>query len=177
MARQYFTETLAWSTTDGPALANSTNEAVLNNTVVIPANYFQDGRLLRCKAYGKLSTTGTPTITFAVRLGGLAGTLVGLTEPITCGSGVTNVNWKAEFDIQVRSNGASGTVLVMGTVVVHTAAGTVVVNVFGVSGWDAPAVVTVDLTQDLALALTGDWSAASPSNTITCLIFYVESLN
>lgn len=177
MSRQYFQETLAVATQDGTAVANTTTEAAIFPAFVLPANYMQDGRLLRMRAFGKLSTTGTPTITFAIRWGGAAGILLATTEALTMGSGVANVNWSIEAFIQVRSNGATGTLLVLGDCQVHTAAGTVLNNTFGVSGFDAPAVVTVDLTADTNLALTADWSAASSSNTLTGLIFSVESLN
>jgi hypothetical protein len=136
-----------------------------------------DGRALRLKASGKLSTTGTPTITFAIRWGGVAGTLLATTEAITMGSGVTNVNWDLEATIQTRANGSSGKLIVFGKAFIHTATGTVAVNVFGVSGYDAPAEVTVDLTADTALALTADWSAASASNTLTGMTYHLESLN
>lgn len=137
----------------------------------------QDGRTLRLRAFGRLSTTGTPTIAFALRWGGVSGTVLATTEAITNGSGVANVNWALEAIIQTRANGASGSLFVMGVAQVHTAAGTVVTNVFGVSGYDAPAAVTVDLTADTALALTATWSAASASNTLTGHLYTVESPN
>ncbi len=177
MSKQSWSETLAWMTADATAVANTTTEAVAVPNITIPANYMADGRVLRMRVFGKLSTTGTPTITFAVRWGGVAGTLLATTEAITNGSGVTNVNWDAEVYIQTRSNGATGTLLVWGVARVHTAAGTVVVNVFGASGYDAPAAVTVDLTADTALSFTADWSAASASNTLTAMGYTLEALN
>lgn len=177
MSRQYFQETLAVATQDGTAVASSTTEAAIFPAFVLPANYMQDGRLLRLRSFGKLSTTGTPTMTFAMRWGGAAGTLLATTEALTMGSGVTTVNWSIEVFIQVRSNGATGTLLVMGDCQVHTSATAVLNNTFGVSGFDAPAVVTVDLTADTNLALTAKWSAASASNTLTGLVLVVESLN
>ena len=60
---------------------------------------------------------------------------------------------------------------------VHTSATAVSQNVFSVSGHDAPAAVSVDLTADTALSFTGDWSASSASNTITGMIYNIESLN
>lgn len=177
MSRQFWGEALAWATADGTAVANTTDETILFPNVTVPANYMQDGRTLRLRAFGKLSTTGTPTITFALRWGGVSGTLLAQTEALTMGSGVSNVNWDLDVLIQTRANGSSGSLLVMGVARVHTAAGTVLTNVFGVSGYDAPAVVTCDLTADTALALTADWSAASASNTITGMIYTLEALN
>jgi hypothetical protein len=177
MARQFWQEIIANTTADGTAVANTTTETILFPNVTIPANYMQDGRLLRLRAFGKLSTTGTPTITFAVRWGGVAGTILATTEAITNGSGVSNVNFSLEVYLQVRSNGATGTILAFGEAKVHTSSTAVVQNVFGVSGYDAPAAVTVDLTADTALSVTADWSAASASNTITGMLYAIESLN
>jgi hypothetical protein len=177
MSRQYWMEAIAWATADGTAVHTTTTEAILFPNVTIPANYMQDGRALRIRAFGKLSTTATPTMTWALRWGGVSGTLLATTEAITQGSGVANVNWALEAMIQTRTNGATGTLLVMGEMQVHTSATAVLANVFGVSGFDAPAAVTCDLTTDQALSLTGDWSASSASNTITGMIYTLESLN
>jgi len=177
MSRQYWSETLSWATADGTAIASTTDETIIFPNVVIPANFLQDGRVLRIIAFGKLSTTGTPTITFAVRWGGVAGTLLATTEAITNGSGVTNVNWKLEIYIQTRVNGSSGSLFTFGDCHLHTAATTVAQNIFSVSGYDAPAAVTVDLTADTALSLTADWSANSASNTLTGHFYTIEALN
>lgn len=177
MSRQFWGELLSWAVADGAAIANTTNETVIFPSVTIPANYMQDGRALRLFASGKLSVTATPTIIFAIRWGGVSGTLLATTEAITNGSGVTNVNWLVEAIIQTRVNGSAGSLLVMGQAIVHTSATAVVHNVFGVSGFDAPAAVTADLTADTALALTADWSAASASNTLTGMIFTLEGMN
>ena len=177
MSRQAWNETLAWTTSDATAVHTTTTETILFPNVTVPANYMQDGRILRLKAFGKLSTTGTPTMTFAIRWGGVSGTTLATTEAITMGSGVANVNWSIEALIQTRSNGATGSLIVFGEAMVHTSATAVASNVFGVSGYDAPAAVTVDLTADTALSLTGDWSASSASNTITGMYYSIETLN
>src|SRR3972149_5265859 len=116
MSRQFWTEALAWSTADGTAVANTTTETIIFPNVTIPANYMQDGRVLRLRAFGKLSTTATPTITFAIRWGGVAGTLLATSEAITCASGAANTAWSLEALIQTRTNGSTGTLLVIGDV-------------------------------------------------------------
>ena len=176
-SRQTWQELIAWATADGTAIANTTTEAIIFPNVTIPAGYMADGRRLRITAYGKLSTTGTPTMTWAIRWGGVAGTLLATSEALTMGSGVTNVNWELTCIIQTRTNGATGTLQAMGSLVVHTSSTVVLHNILGVSGYDAPAAVTVDLTADTALSVTGDWSAASASNTLTGVDFALESLN
>jgi hypothetical protein len=177
MSRQFWSEAIAWAVADGTAVANTTTETIIFPNVTIPANYMQDGRVIRIRAFGKLSTTATPTMTFAIRWGGVSGTLLATTEAITQGSGVTNVNWSIEALIQTRSNGSTGSLLVFGDAVIHSSSTAVLTNVFSVSGFDAPAAVTVDLTADTALSLTADWSAASASNTLTGMLYVGESLN
>ena len=185
MPRQFWSEALSWATADGTAMANTTTEAILFPNITIPANYMQDGRNLRVTAYGRYSVTATPTLTFALRWGGVSGTIIAQTGAITCGSGVTAGQWKLHALIQTRSNGATGTLFTMGEVILHedavAVAGTVtnygMVNPMASAGVTTPAAVTVDLTADTALSITGDWSAASASNTITGHIYIVEGLN
>ena len=177
MSRQFFTEALWWATADGTAVANTTTETIIFPNVTIPANYMADGRLLLLRAFGRLSTTGTPTIIFALRWGGVAGTLLATTEALTCASGSVNVAWSIEALIQTRANGAAGSLFVMGDVMLNLTASTNLSGAFGVSGFDAPAAVTADLTADTALSLTADWSAASASNTLTGHLYVGHSSN
>lgn len=177
MPRQHWEEALTWATQDGTAVANTVTETIAFPDVPIPAGYMADGRVLRLTASGQLSTTGTPTLIYRVRWGGVAGTVIGLTETLTMGSGVTAVNWLVTGLLQTRSNGSSGSLIFSGQVLVHSAAGTVLQNVFGVSGFDAPAAVTADLSVDKDLSLTVQWGTASASNTLTGKTYVVESLN
>jgi len=72
MSRQFWQEALWWAVTDGTAVANTTTETIVFPNVTVPANYMADGRALVVKAYGKLSTTVTPTIIFGLRWGGVS---------------------------------------------------------------------------------------------------------
>lgn len=177
MSTQRWTELLAWTDTDGTAIHTTTTETIIFPDVTIPANYMQYGRVLRLRAFGKLSTTGTPTITFAIRWGGVAGTLLATTEAITCASGAANTAWSLEAFLQTRTNGSTGTILAFGDCMVNLTASTQTSGAFSVSGFDAPAAVTVDLTTDKALSLTADWSASSASNTLTGMLYTIEALN
>lgn len=177
MSRQLWTEALWWVVSDGTAVASTTTETIIFPDVTVPANYMQDGRCLRLSAFGKLSNTASATITFALRWGGVAGTLLATTEAITPGAAVTNINWYLDAFIQTRTNGATGTLLVIGTAHLSLTSSTSFSQVFGVSGFDAPAAVTCDLTADTALSLTADWSANSASNTLTGMVYIGESLN
>lgn len=185
MSKQTWQEALAWATADGTAIANTTTEAIIFPNITLPANYLADGRTMRLTAYGRHSTTGTPTLVFALRWGGVGGTIIAQSGALTCGSGVTAAPWKIVLLLTVRSNGATGTVFVMGEAtcwddaVGSTGSAT---NAPGIAamcsaGAATPAAVTVDLTTDTALALTADWSAASASNTLTGHLEVLEALN
>ncbi len=185
MSRQFWSEALAWATADGTAIANSTTETIVFPNVTIPANYMQDGRILRCRAFGRHSTTGTPTLTFRLRWGGVSGTVLAASGALTTGSAVTAGMWGLEAVIQTRSNGATGTVFTIGMVEVGDDAASTVgsatnqhgADFLGSAGVATPAAVTVDLTADTALSITAQWSAASASNTLTGHVYLIEGLN
>jgi hypothetical protein len=175
MSRQYWSETLGWSVANGVAVANTTTETIIFPNVTVPANYMQDGRHLRVRASGQHSTTGTPTLIFRLRWGGVAGTVICLSPTFTTGSGVTANLWAIDVGIQVRSNGSSGTVVAIGNATVQ-GAGTPA-QLMCVGGGATPAATTVDLTADTALALTAQWGTASASNTLTGWNYTLDSLN
>jgi hypothetical protein len=138
----------------------------------------QDGRILRLRAFGKLSTTATPTIGFFIRWGAaVSGTLLANSELLTCSTGSANVNWGVEAYLQTRTNGSAGTIFAMGDVHLNLTASTAIDQVIGISGFDAPAAATCALNTDTALTLSALWSANSASNTLTGHIFIIESLN
>lgn len=184
MSRQFFNELLQWIETDGTAVASTAAETIAFPNITIPGNYLQGGRVLRLTAYGRLSSVTAPTIRFRLRLGGVGGTLIWDSGLITTNSG-TAALWKVVVLIQVRSNGATGTVFAIGDVIVGSAAAATVASATGApavvlggsAGDDTPAAVTVDLTSNQDLALTATWSASSASNTLTGHVELLESLN
>lgn len=185
MSRQFFEEALVWATADGTAVANTTTETILFPNTTFPGNYMQDGRVLTITAYGRHSTTGTPTLTFRLRWAGVSGTVLCASGAVTCGSGVTAAMWRLEAMLTVRSNGSSGTIFATGIVIVGEDAAPTVgsatnapgISLMGSAGVATPAAATVDLSAESALALTATWSAASASNTITGHQLLIESLN
>jgi len=187
-SRQYWSEMIAWATVDGTAVANTTTEAILFPNVTVPANYMQDGRVLRLESHGRWGNvvTSVPTMTWAVRWGGVGGTVLATTGAIvTPAAATTAAIWSMKVKITTRSNGSTGTLFVvmevaMGTSTVATF-GTVaqygLVQFGGSAGVATPAAVTADLTADTALSVTLDWSAANAANTATGHMHTVESLN
>lgn len=192
MSKQYWLETLSWATAAGTAIASSTTETILFPNVTIPANYLQDGRALRLRATGAYGTTATPTLTFAVRWGGVAGTVLSksgamVTTSGTGGGASMTALWTAEIEIQTRSNGSSGTLFTNGEVILYTStvgtAGTVTnygmpaVLASGSTGGTTPVAVTADLTADTALSFTALWGTNNSANSIRGDTYTIEALN
>lgn len=187
MSRQSWAELIAWATSSGTAVASSTTETIMFPNVTIPANYMQDGRNLRITVYGQYSENGSGTVTkiFQVRWGGVAGTTICKTGTIT--ELISAAAWLYHFEVllSTRSNGSSGTV--MGNGVCHVFGGTapILASTTGLSGIApmtnggqvTPAVATLDLTADTALAVTILHGQNSGSTTSTGLQYILESLN
>lgn len=182
MSRQFWNETLTWAVANGAAIANTTTETILFPNVTIPANFLQDGRTLRLTAQGKLSNivTSPGNIIFALRWGGVAGTILAQTSAINLNTTAqTDVMFRIVLEIVTRVNGASGSLLAMG--LADLAFKSVIQPEFmgsgGGSSGNTPAAVTVDLTADTALALTAKFSVANAGNTITGMNYLLEALN
>ena len=192
MSRQYWGETLAWATASGTAVANTTTETILIPNVTVPANYMQDGRCLRIRAFGGYGTTATPSIILSVRWGGVAGTVLAkqaanvTTSGVGGGASMTAI-WEAEIYLQTRSNGSSGTLMTNGSSIFYTStlltAGTVTNYgqpapiASGSTGGTTPVAVTADLTADTALSFTVTWGTANAANSIQVHNYTIESLN
>ncbi len=173
---QRFVNPFFWNTSDGTALANDNTEKALFVTRIIDTSEIgREGKQFRIRAWFKYSTTSAPTMTFALRYGSASGTLLAKTDAIVMASGITGALAYVEFLVTVRTIGATGTVLatclaVVGSGIAPTvgsATGAAAVALGGIAGGAAPAVATVDLTASLPFTVTGQWSAASSSNTIT----------
>lgn len=184
MSYQGWSETLAVAQSDGTALASSTTATSIlpaHAKVSIPVGYWQVGRVLRVKAFGRISTTtGPPSITLDVRFGS---TVVFNGGAVVTVASVTNKTWYLDVHMTVRAVGAGGS----GTA-----------NVFGVGCLTSSAVVgstggaannamlpdsapAVGTTFDPGAAQTVDlfatWSASSASNSIQLHKYILESLN
>lgn len=193
MSRQFWSETMAWATASGTAIANSGTETIIFPNVTIPANYLQDGRVLRLRAFGAYGTFSSTTgFTMALRWGGVAGTVISksavnvLTVSFGGGASMT-AGWNMEAYIQTRSNGSSGTLMTNGEATFHSATlatggtlanyGMPVPLISGATGGSTPVVATVDLTADTALSLTGLWATANAANSIQGLQYTIETMN
>lgn len=188
MSRQFWSEQISWATADGATFNTTATETIIFPNVTIPANYMQDGRTIKVVAAGRYSNvvTSVPTLTFALRWGGVAGTIIAQSPAIvTSASAVTNAPWNLEAIVQTRSNGSSGTLFAMGFVTMTngiaptfgTVANYGVTASMNSTGLLTPAAVTVDLTADTALSLTGKFSASNAANGMTGHIYTLETMN
>jgi len=188
MSRQYWSEALSWATADGTAVNTTTTETIIFPNVTIPANFMQDGRVLRLTARGRWGNviTAVPTFTWAIRWGGVSGTVLATSGAIISPAAATTAaQWLMEATLQTRSNGATGTVFTMGTITMMedtvatfgTVANYGLVQPMASAGVITPAAVTVDLTADTALSITIDFSASDAANAVTGHIYILEALN
>lgn len=116
------TELIYASTTAGTAKASFTSEVQINDTAGmdvqahLPPDFWlpsqrSEGQGIRIVARGILSSTGTPTYTFAVRLGAAGSTSAAIalgSAALTTGSGVSNQIFQLEGDFVVTNIGATG---------------------------------------------------------------------
>lgn len=159
----------------GAAYASSTTITDVNPTpnLVIPANLLEPGDKLHVRARGKFSNTGTPTLILGVYWGAVAGTVLCDIGATTTTTGATNWAWEIDVIIQVRTIGATGSMVAWGHVKLGTSLTAVTIIPMDNA---AIAAVSVDTTAAKALTIGATWSASSASNTLTCEDFEVEHL-
>lgn len=143
-------------------------------TLTLPANALAIGKTIRIMASGYYSFIGTlaQTLTFRIRLGGIAGTIVLATGVNPAAAIIANRSWRIDAEITCRTLGALGTVFSQGMVTLSTTAvlGTV---------WDMMTAITsaINTTVAQAIVVTADWNGAVAGDTITCTNLTVELLN
>lgn len=153
------------------AAATVANTSAITQLVglTIPAADPVAGAVYLIKASGVYSDTGTPTIAFGLVYGGAGGTSIATLTSAALGSGVSNLAFAVEAQIQFwTTTTATGYV----TVDIGGTAPAVTRNA-AVSGASA---VTVASSTQKVLSLCVTWSAASASNTISAMTAYGQRL-
>jgi hypothetical protein len=149
-----------------PALAtagNTTSETVVA-TWTIPAGDALQGVAYRFTAQGTASSTGTPTLTIRVRLGGTSGAVIAAFSAVTTSSGISGRGWRVDGSLYSVTTGSSATWAGGANLTHHLAATTGAVLQELTDG-----TVTKDSTTDQTLVVTAQWSAASTSTTTTAV--------
>lgn len=192
--------TISWTTgTQTEALGvNSANAAAYANLSVAtqcspatgagytPANFWLPSygisKSLLVKAFGVLSTTGTPNLTLGVSANTTQGTynssgILATTGAVAQASSVTNVPWELEVLISNVTTGGSGTFLAGGMVKVYTASTTIQSMRISSSAANPNTAATLSTQSAYYIELFATWSAASASNTLTVYDYAVLGLN
>lgn len=186
------TELIYASETTATAQASFTSERSMNDTAgmgerpVLPAYFwtptYGKAQGIRIVARGILSSTGTPTYTFTIRLGANGSTTAAIilgTAALTTGSGVTNQYWELQGDViatAIGTAGANTTVRGMGHIISPGLASPFIYAAGGsaASPWS---VSTVDASILNYVNVNIACSASSASNTITLQQLLVYGLN
>lgn len=181
-----FTHSVFANRADHTAVASTASEASLlqgtKNQPKFDAGYFDQanggwGKSVWIRCGGVFSNTGTPTLTFQVRLGTtvgdsfLTGSLVAQSAAITTSSGVTNVQWNLECFIHCNTPGQdTGNTTLSTYGRVWSPAGFASPFEYAMSpGGGASGTWTQTIANNLTqyVNVTATWSASSSSNTIT----------
>lgn len=187
------TETIYISTNPGTAKNTFTTEVQINDTTgmgvqaQLPPQFWLPspnayGKAIRIIARGILSSTGTPTYTFTVRLGAAGSVTAAIclgSAAISTGSGVTNQIFEFDGEITMMTQGAAGansTARGIGTVTSGGFAAPYFYSLYG--GAASPGTVaTVDTSIVNYVNFNVACSASSASNTITLQQLMVQGLN
>jgi hypothetical protein len=186
-------ELIYTSINPGTAKNTFTTEVQINDTVGmgvqahLPPDFWlpnltSQGRGIHIVARGILSSTGTPTYTFTIRLGAagsITSAIVLGSAALTTGSGVTNQMFELEGDIIlgiIAGAGANSTVRGMGLINCGGLASPFTYPVWG--GAASPGTVaTVDTSITNYINFNVACSASSVSNAITLQQLMVWGLN
>jgi len=158
-------------------------EAIMMPDKTIPAFFMVEGRALRLTCRFKYSNVVTTpgSITFRVRWGGVAGTLLAQTSAIALNIvAQTDIMGVLQCDIVCRGRGGSGSLLAMGEVRLaqELAASNNATNFMGSAGGastNTPAAVTATTIVDTLLSITYQSTVATGS--MTGMIYILELLN
>lgn len=143
-------------------VANVSAETVLQ-TLSIPAADAVAGTVYRMTGWGVYSDTGTPTLAWGTRLGGVAGTSLATIAATTLGSGVSN---EAFLSVCLLNFLSATTAQVYMAVDLGTSTST---NATTRLTSTPSAATTVSISTAKTFVLTVTFSAASSSNTISLL--------
>jgi hypothetical protein len=152
--------------TSSSAVANTASLTTFSKTFDVPAYLLQGGAVLRVKTGGIYSTTGAPTFTVQVRVGG---TVLNQWTDLPTQNNAGDYSWSVQAEATVRSSPAQASALIQ--------RGMGVATTTAVLPSDSP---VQSFILDTTIAETVDvrvqWSAASAGNTITLTSLDVEVL-
>ena len=176
---------------NGAALANSLTRTLLSaSSATTSAEPFRitpsfwdparnGGQAFGVVARAYISTTATPTFTWAAALDttqGTYGTTLAATGAFITPSGISNYMLEARFDCTVQGLGTGGTLTVGGTLTYGPAgnAATTAATTFALG---TSADVSVNTTVDNYLEIWGTWGTQNAANTVTLYQYLIWVYN
>jgi hypothetical protein len=186
-------ETVYVSTNPGTAKNTFTTEVQINDTTgmgvqaQLPPQFWLPnpnsyGKSVRVVARGILSSTGTPTFTFTLRLGAagsITSAIVLGSAAITTGSSVTNQIWEFDGEVTMMTQGATGansTIRGIGTITSSGFAAPYFYALYGNAASPGTA-TTVDASVSNYINFNVACSASSASNSVQIQQLLVQGLN
>lgn len=141
--------------------------------MTIPANDMVVGADYRIIAWGTVSCTGTPTISFNARWDS---TSIGASGARTLQSAATTRPWQCEILVTCLATGGSGSIFgQLMTKELASVAGALPATPVQLLDGSLPLTTSTTVSHSLNLAVT--WSAASASNTLTCQGYIAERIS
>lgn len=175
-----FCDVLARSESDGTALATSTTRTSITPaharyTTPAGGGFWYVGKLLRVKAWGRISTFTSGTLTLDFGVGAVA---AWTSQALTMVASQTNQTWFLDLMMTVRAVGAGGSATA---------------NLIGIGSINAGAAISASATQLPATApavgtswdpaaasvldLFATWSVSNAANSIQTHQYVLEALN
>lgn len=155
------------NTAASTAVSNTTTETLFDQFCTIPAKHLQPGQLIRIRYQGiATATNSTDTLAIKLYIGGLTGTVL-FSHAAT---DVANDNvFQGEYELIIRTIGASGTMVGVGTgKSVPAAEGTMTIKD------DILASTAIDTTTSKVIGVSATWSVADAGNSCRLDFLRVE---
>lgn len=155
------------NTAASTAVTNTTTETLFDQFCTIPAKHLQPGQLIKIRYQGiATATNSTDTLTIKLYIGGLTGTAL-ISHAAT--DVANNDVFQGEYELIIRTIGASGTMVGVGTYKsVPAAEGTMTIKD------DILASTTIDTTTSKVIGVSAQWSVANAGNSCRLDFLRVE---
>lgn len=183
MSLQTWQETLITAHSDGAAYGTSVTKTSLLPThalFTLPSNFGIEGKMLRVRASGRISSLASATLLLNIFLGSVNATNWALFT--LNATAQTNVTWVFEADLVFRALGSTTTANLLGVgtftsqAVIGVGVGTFASTQMIPAG--SPVVGTgFDSTSSQVVDLQATWGASSASNVMTLHQYALEALN
>lgn len=149
------------------AISNTTTETLFSTQYSVPKNSLSAGQLIKIRYQGiATATNSTDTLAIKLYIGGTSGTLL-LSHTAT--DVADNNVFQGEYELIIRTIGASGTMVGCGTAKsVPAAEGTATYKD------DILASTTIDTTAAQVIGVSATWSVASASNSVRLDFLRIE---